>query len=105
MGQASLLFGDDWPSVTRGSAFCVRDDCADTAVGRSVVDHGDHCAIDELRRYRLETGQRVVAAVPVDDDDVDYRRAQDDPPIRRLMRSRNERERSGTWSVAAKTSL
>ena len=56
-------------------------------------------------RHRVETGQRVVAAVPVDDDDVDGRRAQDEPPMRRLMRSRNERGCSGTCSVAANASF
>src|SRR5437764_19950 len=62
-------------------------DRADAAVGRAVVNHGDAGAghVAELLRYRGDAGQGVIAAVPVDDDDVGDA-AQGPPPMRRLSR-------------------
>ena len=81
------------------------DDRADAAVSRSIVDNRDGRPLDvgRLRRNCFQTCQRVFAAVPVDDDDVDC--DQDAPPMRRFSRSRIEAGRSGTCMRIAKASL
>ena len=81
------------------------DDCADAPIGRSVVDNRDRRAVNvaQLGRDGLQASDRVIAAVPVDDDDVDG--DQDAPPMRRLRRSRMDAGRSGTCMRTAKASL
>src|SRR4029077_3240021 len=84
-----------------------RGDLRDRAVGRAVVDDGDHRAVHlaELRLGRGDAGDRVALAVPVDDDDVDRWRGQVQLPMRRLMRSRIDGGCSGTCRRAANASF
>jgi hypothetical protein len=69
-----------------------------TAVGGTVVDDGDRGAFDvgQLLVHRGKAVESFLAAVPVDDDDLDGGRRQNAPPIRRLSRSMIERGCSGT---------
>src|SRR5437016_4437466 len=80
-------------------------DRSDAAVFRAVVDNGHGRGFDIccLREHSLEAGERVPAAVPVDDDDIDS--AQDAPPMRRFSRARIDGGRSGTCMRTAKASL
>ena len=73
------------------------DRCS-AAIGRAVVDDSHRSALDigELLVHRSEAIQRFLAAVPVDDDDLDGGRRQNAPPIRRFSRSMIDRGCSGT---------
>ena len=80
---------------------------ADAAVLRAVVDDSDHRAVNipHLRLNRVQTRQRLIAPVPVDDDDVDGGRRQDTPPMRRFNRVRIEGGRSGICMRTANASF
>ena len=84
-------------------------DRADASVGRAVVDDRDDDVlfpeIAKLGFDRSETRKRVGTAVPVDDDYVGDGNGQDEPPRRRMMRSRMDGGRSGRHNAAAKISF
>ena len=80
---------------------------ADAAILRPVVDNGDHRVVDILQLCSdgVQTGQGLISSVPVDDDDVDRRRRQDTPPMRRFNRVRIDGGRSGTCMRTANASF
>src|SRR5437867_1073613 len=73
--------------LPQGKQTCFREsssDGADASVSRTVVHNGDRRPIDitGLCKHGIEAGDRVVPAVPVDDDDID--RGQEAAPMRRV---------------------